>query len=194
MLNEFVGATDIHGTEREVAFSPSYETEPSVLSIRGLTIEDAVHVLATLNGGLLKGKDAEPPPKAAATKTTKKKEPELTLVKEEPVRKAESLADPEPEPEPDVDEDDELDGDDGGTKGTDDLDVEAMGKMTKLREVIEYMADCGHDTAEKVVEIAQRYVKVVPLLAALDAKGGFAKRLERNALVALEGYKANNVH
>jgi hypothetical protein len=207
----FDGEVDIHGTNREVTFMSADGDEPSVLIIKGLKLEDAFHVLDHLRGGLLKDKDAEQPALVKSrvdnTDTVTEKpttKPERDAkgpidfakkakeVKEAKAREAAKAKEPEPEPEqldlPIKDEDeDDLDGDDGG-----ELDVAVMAKMEKLREVIEHMVAAGHDTADKIVEVSRRYKNDVPLLRLVEEKGGFDKRMERNALVVLAGRTSSN--
>lgn len=209
----FDGETDIHGTNRGVTFMAADGDEPSVLIIKGLKLEDAYHVLDHLRGGLLKDADNEPTVKAAAP--TKARVDNTDTVTEKPTTKAErdargpidfakkakeakeakareaaTVKEPEPE-QLELPLEDEGTGDVDADDEAGELDVAAMSKMEKLREVIEYMVEAGHDTADKIVEVARRYKGDVPLLRLVEEKGGFDKRMERNALVVLAGRPSN---
>lgn len=204
-LSAFEASANIHGTQRTVVFLPGDGVEQSALVINGLTLEDAIHVLTTLEGGLLKGADAAQPeaPKAAAPAKPKAPKP----AEPAPAKEVQGSAAKPPAPavvapavavaakptltsvpaQPAADDDD-LDGPSGPT----DLDVAAMAGMAKLREVIEHMRDRGHNTPELVVKAAQTHVAAVPELAKVLEKAAgdgaaFAKRMERAALVVFGG-------
>jgi len=198
-FKSFDGAVDIHGTDRDVTFMSADGDEPSVLIIRGLKLEDALHVLDRLRGGLLKEADlpsaapeAKPQPKVEAKGPIDfaKRAKEAKAAKEVkivPAPEPEQLTLPHTKEEVVEDEDDDM----GEDAEPGELDVVAMSKMEKLREVIEYMVEAGHNTADKIVEVSRRFKNDVPLLRLVEEKGGFDKRMERNALVVLAGRPTN---
>ncbi len=105
-FKSFEGLYDINGTSREVAFVDKDGDGPSVLAIRGLSVEDAIHILHQLSGVLLKGKDAEQPAKeqlALPHTNGVKKDAAKVETKPEPKKETKPApkveAKPEPEPE-----------------------------------------------------------------------------------------------
>jgi hypothetical protein len=190
-FNSFDGSFDIHGTEREIAFVPAADGELSVLAIRGLSIEDALHVLSALNGGLLKGKDAEQLPLRLGQRKTETKP---AAPASPPKAESKPATKPAPainvvhqlEPE-DADAEDEEDDED--TELTDDVikagDIAAMAKMEKLRPVIEHLVSLGFKSAAAITSISESIKGNVPALMEVDKKGDFGKRMERAAMVVL---------
>lgn len=180
-LRGFTGDFNVHGTEREVMYSPGDNGEPSVFAIAGLSVEDALHILDRLDGGLLKGKDAENPPKVEKTTNTKVAE---QVKASAPPKEEKKAAPPPKEPEP---EDDDL-GDDDAAVDTTGLDVGEMAKFDKLRQAIEYMIANGIKTVDEIVNQAAVLIDKVPVFKSLKEKGGdFDKRMERAALVVMGG-------
>lgn len=197
-LKAFEATINIHGTERDVTYSPKVEDfEDSRLVIHGVSIDDAFHILSSLEGGLLKGKDAENPPVATTPAAAPKTEAKKETTKAKPAKVIEAKAEekkpepkPEPEPEPEADDDDlDSDIDDASDEGGE-LDIDAMAKMDKLRPVIEHMISRGFKTAKDIIDRASQIYAKVPALAEVHAKGNFEKRMERAALVVLGGETA----
>lgn len=205
-LKSFEGTANIHGTEREVAFVPDDGSEPGVLLIRGVGYDDAVHIINALEGGLLKGKDAEQPKTQMKFSEPGTEQKSTNGVKAE-TKKADKPAkvidakSEEKKPEPpkqetkaveveDASEDvsDDLgDDEDTGLEQSSDLDVPTMAKMEKLRPVIEHMIAKGFNTPKAILEASQRVKGLVPALMEVEKKGEFDKRIDRAAQTVLGG-------
>lgn len=184
----FIGSFDVHGTEREISYTPASNGDPSMLIVEGLELDDALHVLEHLHGGLLQGKDAEQPPKKEPKAEKPAEHTNGTNGKAQ--AKAPPAPKPEPKPEPESAGDDDLDGD--VISDTIALDITAMQGMGKLREVIEHMLKSGYKKVDDIVNVSATLVEKVPALKALKDKGGdFDKRMERAALVVLGGPEAS---
>jgi hypothetical protein len=180
-LKQFHGTADINGAEREVVFSEADTHGPSVLAIKGLTVEDALYVIgyleASLQGKKEDSRGLQPHHNGAAA--AKQDKPAKQKAKE-----------PEPEPEPavepepddvDADLDAEVDGD-----ASIEMDLATMQKMSKIRELVLYMKSRGASSPAKVVEAARRFKDQIPILREVDAKGHFDKRIERAAITIIE--------
>jgi len=173
-FKSFDGLFDVHGTERQVAFVPADDGEDAVLAIRGLSIEDALHVLDHINGGLLKGDDAINPASKPKSNGAGVKTDTASPKAERHKRQKIEVVQPEPEPE----SDDDLD------EGKD-VDVDAMTKMEKLRPVIEHMVSRGYKSAADIVTLSSSLKDQIPALKEVEKKGDFEKRMERAAMVVL---------
>jgi len=184
-LASFDGEFNIHGTPRSVCYVGVDGDEPSVLVIKGLTPADALHILDQLHDGLLKGKDAENPKVDAKPDKVVKSKPPAEVIKEAKAQAVTTIAEiPKPAPEktpvPVETKAEKIEVVEGG-----ELDIAAMSKMEKLRDVIEHMASCGYKTPAQVVAASLKVLDQVPALQEVDKKGNFEKRMERGATVVL---------
>lgn len=182
-FKSFDGMCDVHGTQREVAYVSQDGDGPAVLAIRGLTVEDAIQVLAQLEGGLLKGKDAEQPARPEQLSL-----PGTNGVKKEwarPVPVVVVKPAHAPEPQEEEAEDADVEAEDGAEAALATTDIAAMAKMEKLRPVIELMITKGFKTAKAITEIAAKVKDEIPALREVDKKGNFEARIDRAAMVVL---------
>jgi hypothetical protein len=176
-FKSFEGLFDVHGTQREIAFVSQDGDGPSVLAIRGLTVEDAVHILTRLEGGLLKGKDAAQPEQLSL--------PNMNGVKKDEKPKVVKAATPAPKPEPEAEQDEDEDDEDSAVGAITPVDIAAMAKMEKLRPVMELMVSRGYKTSKALTEISVELKDKIPALQEVDKKGNFEARIDRAAMVIL---------
>lgn len=192
-LKSFEGRLEVLGKGTDVSYVDSLEGEQSALVVRGLTAAEAWEALSRLHGPVVVANtgnaQSEAKPAKAEKPKTDKKEPEQTDLpkteaKAEPKKQEPKAEVKKPEPPPiDIDVDDLAD--DPKAQDWNGIDVEFLKKQDKLRPVIEHLRDHGFDTVEKVIEISKSLKATVPALQAVEAKGGFEQRMERNAMVVL---------
>lgn len=200
-MRAFEGRMEVLGMTREVSFMAAIQDdggtkviESSVLTISGLSMDEAWDVLSRLHGPVDVAKQADvkvldltkPAPKEPV-KALEATKPAETKAKAPPAPKP--APKPEPASEP-VEEDggDDLDGDDMADElGTSEVDLSFIGKQDKLRAVIEHMISKGYDTVAKVIACCQKYKDKSPALIAVEGKGSFDKRIERSAEIVING-------
>lgn len=198
LATSFEGKANILGVERGV----SYSQEMRELAIFGIGPADAAHILAALEGGLLREEtpvgatsDAPngggpvvasaqggPPAPVPPAKPKKKPAPAAAAPKEEPVKEvAPPPAPPVEEPEDDLDAETPA----PAAAGSNGVDVVALRAIPKLRGVIELFVKAGYDNGDKLVEAATKYRNDSPPLMALG--DDWEKRLRRAWDIVVSG-------
>lgn len=193
-MTSFEGTVEVLGKSRRLGFVGAVEhdgkeVEPSALIVNGLTMEEAWEVISRLHGPVMVAESRDVTPAIEQQRV----QPKTTAASEksQDIKKAVEKA-PAPEPEQD-------DRPEEGTKGHPEdepawmqgLDIGMLVQQDKLRPVIEHMIEKGLKTPDAIVKACLQLKGQVPALKAVDAKGGFEKRIERSASIVISGDKAS---